>query len=110
DGRRIATNIVLEAQVTVGNAKAERLVQTISPEPWDLVLLDPPYDLEDSELAAVLAGVVPSLAPAAIVVVERSARSREPEWPSGLVQIGGRAHGGTGARVPRTRPPRDARR
>jgi len=105
--RRNATNLGLDAQVTVVHAKAERFVQTISPEPWDLVLLDPPYDLEDSELAAVLAGVVPSLAPAAIVVVERSARSREPEWPSGLVEIGGRTYGETAVWFARTRAPGD---
>lgn len=50
----------------------------------DTVFLDPPYDLGEDELAADLAGVVPLLREDAVVVVERSARSPEPRWPSGL--------------------------
>ena len=102
--RRNATNLGLDDQVTVVAAKAERFVQTVSPEPWDLVLLDPPYDLEDSELAAVLAGVVPSLATAGIVVVERSSRSAEPQWPEGLAELGGRTYGDTAVWFARARP------
>lgn len=105
--RRNATNLGLDDQVTVVGAKAERFVQSISPEPWDLVLLDPPYDLDDVELATVLAGVVPSLAPSAIVVVERSARSPEPQWPVGLVELGGRTYGDTAVWFARTRMPSD---
>jgi 16S rRNA (guanine966-N2)-methyltransferase len=51
---------------------------------WDVVFLDPPYDLGGLELAHNLDALVPGLAPDAVVVVERSARDREPEWPVGL--------------------------
>lgn len=105
--RRNATNLGLDDHVTVVGAKAERFVQSISPEPWDLVLLDPPYDLDDGELAAVLSGVVPSLAPSAVVVVERSARSAEPQWPVGLVALGDRTYGDTAVWFARTRMPSD---
>ncbi|MFB9378157.1 16S rRNA (guanine(966)-N(2))-methyltransferase RsmD [Kineococcus gynurae] len=62
---------------------------------WDLVLLDPPYPLGEDELAAVLARLVGLLAPDALVVVERSARSPEPTWPSGLVRERRRGYGET---------------
>lgn len=66
------------------------------PEPFDLILLDPPYDLSESELAAVLAGLVRGwLAAAAGVVVERSARSPEPGWPVGLERRDQRRYGET---------------
>lgn len=39
--------------------------------PFDLVLVDPPYDLNTTDVAAVLANLQPSLAPGFIVVVER---------------------------------------
>lgn len=105
--RRNAATLGFAEMVTVVAAKAEKFVQEISPEPWDLVLLDPPYDLDDTELATVLAGVVPSLAPHAVVVVERSTRTPEPEWPAGLVPLGGRTYGETAVWFARTRLPDD---
>lgn len=52
---------------------------------FDLVFVDPPYDLPDDELVTALATLAPRLAPGAIVCVERSTRSGEPAWPHGLV-------------------------
>jgi len=51
---------------------------------WDLVFLDPPYDLPEPELAADLALLAPLLAPDAVVLVERSSRSPEPGWGDGI--------------------------
>lgn len=51
---------------------------------WNVVFLDPPYDLGSAELTHNLEALVPLLAPDAIVVVERSARDAVPEWPDGL--------------------------
>jgi 16S rRNA (guanine966-N2)-methyltransferase len=51
---------------------------------WDLVFLDPPYELGGIELAHNLEALVPRLAPSAVVVLERSSRDRAPEWPAGL--------------------------
>lgn len=53
---------------------------------FDLVFLDPPYDLTEEALAADLEALVTRgwLAPDALVVIERSKRSAEPTWPEGL--------------------------
>lgn len=51
---------------------------------WDLVFMDPPYDLGLPELARNLEALLPRLSPGAIVVLERSSRTPEPEWPAGL--------------------------
>jgi 16S rRNA (guanine966-N2)-methyltransferase len=51
-----------------------------TPDGFDLVFLDPPYDLAETELAANLAALTPLLDPHALVVVERSSRSPEPTW------------------------------
>jgi 16S rRNA (guanine966-N2)-methyltransferase len=51
---------------------------------WDVVFLDPPYDLASPELGHNLEALVPLLSPDAVVVVERSARDREPAWPARL--------------------------
>ena len=51
---------------------------------WDVVFIDPPYDLAGLELQHVLEALVPRLAADAVVIVERSARDPEPGWPDGL--------------------------
>lgn len=64
-----------------------RLVQsflTSNPEVWDLVFLDPPYDLPEEELAENLRALVVRLDVDATVCVERSSRSPEPLWPAGV--------------------------
>lgn len=64
-------------------------------QPWDVALLDPPYDLAEPELAANLAALVPLLAEGAVVLVERSSRSPEPERPAGLDLIREKRYGET---------------
>jgi len=51
---------------------------------FDLVFVDPPYDLSDAELVHALKALEPRLSAEAIVCVERSTRSGEPDWPAGL--------------------------
>jgi 16S rRNA (guanine966-N2)-methyltransferase len=48
---------------------------------WDVVFLDPPYELAGAELRHNLEALVARLTADAVVVVERSARDRPPEWP-----------------------------
>lgn len=62
---------------------------------WDVVLLDPPYDLGEAELTANLTAVQPLLAPEGVVLVERSSRSPEPTWPEGLTRIKEKRYGET---------------
>lgn len=64
-------------------------------EPVDLALVDPPYDLGESELGDVLDALTTHLADDALVVVERSSRSPDPRWPAGLVANGDRRYGET---------------
>lgn len=65
--------------------------------PADVVLVDPPYDLAEDALAALLEALVERgwLAPQAHVVVERSSRTPEPTWPPGLERYEERRYGET---------------
>ncbi|WP_345750521.1 RsmD family RNA methyltransferase [Microbacterium rhizophilus] len=64
--------------------------------PFDLVLLDPPYDLPDAELAENLAALARVLARGALVIVERASRSGAPDWAAaGLEPLRDRAYGDT---------------
>ncbi|MGE9807863.1 16S rRNA (guanine(966)-N(2))-methyltransferase RsmD [Janibacter sp. G1551] len=64
---------------------------------YDLVLADPPYDVDETALAGVLEALVARqwLADGALVVVERSSRSPEPTWPQGLIPEAVKAYGET---------------
>ena len=64
-------------------------------EPYALVFIDPPYDLGEESLGQVLRLLVPSLAPDAIPVTERAARSPEPVLPAELVLERHRRYGDT---------------
>ena len=76
---------------------------------FDLAFLDPPYDVTEDELHAVLDALLPVLDPDAVVVVERSARSPEPTWPTGLDPLRSRSYGETAVWFAQpARPPQPA--
>jgi 16S rRNA (guanine966-N2)-methyltransferase len=85
--------------VSVRMEPVERVLGTppAQQERFDLVLLDPPYDVGEDALAGVLQALVTGawLDPQALVVVERSARSPEPRWPAGLAATVERRYGET---------------
>jgi 16S rRNA (guanine966-N2)-methyltransferase len=58
---------------------------------YDIVFLDPPYDVADDIVARVLGAV--RLNDAGVLVVERSARSPEPAWPEGFEGVRERRYG-----------------
>jgi 16S rRNA (guanine966-N2)-methyltransferase len=63
--------------------------------PFDVVFLDPPYDLDDSALVSALTLLVSALSPDAIVVIERATRSGAPTLPEGLAHDRAKAYGDT---------------
>jgi 16S rRNA (guanine966-N2)-methyltransferase len=84
-------------RVELLTAAVGRVLATPPRAPYDVVFLDPPYPLAESEVAANLAALVTHgwLAGRALVVVERSSRSPEPDWPAGLAAIRSRKYGET---------------
>ena len=83
--------------ITVRAATVERTLATAPPTAFDLVFIDPPYDIGEEVLEAVLIALVQQgwLAADALLVVERSSRSPEPRWPAGLEAEGERRYGET---------------
>ena len=83
--------------VEVRASTAAALLAAPPAEPYEVVLLDPPYDFPELALATVLASLVDCgwLAEEAVVVVERSARGPEPRWPGGLLRFDDRRYGET---------------
>lgn len=63
--------------------------------PFDLVFLDPPYDVDEDELAETLAALAPVISDHASIVIERASRSPEPRLPEGLVVSRSKKYGDT---------------
>ena len=85
------------ARVATADARAylaARSGQALSGE-VDLVFIDPPYDIAEVDMTAVLEGLAPWIGPDALVVVERSTRAPAPTWPTFLILEDARAWGET---------------
>jgi 16S rRNA (guanine966-N2)-methyltransferase len=82
-------------RVVVVVERVERFVVRPAVEPWDLVLLDPPYNLPDDDLSIVLDALEGAVVCDAVLVVERSTRSPEPPWPPGVERVDDRSYGET---------------
>jgi 16S rRNA (guanine966-N2)-methyltransferase len=65
--------------------------------PYDIAFLDPPYPLSDAAVAEDLQALAGQgwLVPGAMVVVERSVRSPQPEWPEGITGTREKKYGET---------------
>ncbi len=100
--RRAATVIEANARTLSADGArihcmaAERYVAALPPEPYDLVLFDPPYALGSDDVAILLTAIVRAggLDPGGIVVVERSTRTAF-EWPEGLTGLRDKVYGET---------------
>jgi 16S rRNA (guanine966-N2)-methyltransferase len=62
---------------------------------FDVVFIDPPYEVPEEELAEALTTLAPLLDPDAVVLVERSSRSPEPTWPAALELDRSKSYGET---------------
>jgi len=94
NAKRVAKAIGAEAAIRVHRVAADAFLRSAR-GPFDLVFLDPPYDLGETQLSSTLALLVPVLAPGADVVIERAARSPEPALPEGLVATRSKRYGDT---------------
>lgn len=83
--------------VTVEQAKAETVVATAAQVPYDVVVADPPYDVESARLDAMLRSLVTHgwTAEGSLVIVERDVRSAEPDWPAPLEALRSKRYGDT---------------
>lgn len=82
------------ASVRVHRASADAYLRSANGV-FDLVFLDPPYDVGEAELSSTLSLLVPHLAAGATVVIERASRSAEPSLPPGLTHDRAKKYGDT---------------
>lgn len=95
----IAANIAALAMpgATISRSPVARFLAAAAPAPFDLVFADPPYLLDSDELRGALHSLAEPgwLAAGAQLVIERSARSAEPDWPAGFAEGGRKRYGDT---------------
>jgi 16S rRNA (guanine966-N2)-methyltransferase len=78
----------------VRQGRVERTVADGLPGPaYDVVFADPPYDLPDADLRAVLVDLRPQVTDDAVVAVERATRGGEWSWPAGWAGLRFRRYG-----------------
>lgn len=63
--------------------------------PFDVVFLDPPYELPNNEIEKNLAALVCNsfLKPSSVVAIERDSKARPIVWPEGLLEVKVRKYG-----------------
>jgi 16S rRNA (guanine966-N2)-methyltransferase len=66
-----------------------------SRESWDIVFLDPPYDVTNASLETALRALLPRLSSDAVVAVERAGREPVPNWPAGYAELTPKDYGET---------------
>ncbi|OLB78874.1 MAG: hypothetical protein AUI14_11875 [Actinobacteria bacterium 13_2_20CM_2_71_6] len=101
-GRVIRDNIALlragdVARLAPSKVESVLLGGPVGGEPYDIVVADPPYPTAETEITAMLRGLVEHgwLAPDATVIVERSSRTPEPVWVKGITGERSRQYGET---------------
>lgn len=79
------------------HSKVHRFLATDATRQFDVVFLDPPYELPAVDVRDALDQLVDRqwLAQAAVVIVERSQHDPEVDWPDGFVDITRRRFGNT---------------
>lgn len=83
----LATRVVIASVVSyLGNPSSEL---------FDIVFIDPPYELSEEEVTHTLELLIPHLTEDAEVVLERSTRTGLPELPTGLELDKSKAYGET---------------
>jgi 16S rRNA (guanine966-N2)-methyltransferase len=92
---RNVRDLGLAAQVRTG--KVETVVALPSAQNYDVVFLDPPYELAGQAVAGVLQALADGgwLAASALLVVERSRRTPELDWPQVVTDTWSRTYGET---------------
>ena len=75
--------------------KAATVAAALAGHDATLVFLDPPYDVATEDLEALLLTLRRALTDDALVVLERSSRSRPLVWPEGWADDGTKSYGET---------------
>jgi len=87
-------NAALEQEVVqIQQTSVQRFLQATEPASWDVILADPPYDIDEEELTAMIAQAFGALMDDGLFVLERAAKADEPQWPEKTYVVDARRYG-----------------
>lgn len=79
--------------VTVQQMSAQRFIQITEPASWDVILADPPYDVESADLTPLMTHAFQALMDDGLLVLERPFKAEEPTWPEDTYVVDARRYG-----------------
>jgi 16S rRNA (guanine966-N2)-methyltransferase len=101
---RVLTTNVARIQQSLGEGYSFQVViaaaltfcrSTPPGEPFDLVLMDPPYEVPAEEIVDCVTALESVLTGDSLVVVERAKKTPEPQWPAFLEVVKHKTYGDT---------------
>jgi 16S rRNA (guanine966-N2)-methyltransferase len=101
ESERAAATVIAANIATIGlggrlvRGSVENYLAGRAAAPFDLVFADPPYAMDDAAVTALLTRLVAGgwLGDQAMVVIERSSRGAELEWPDALTAVKHKRYG-----------------
>lgn len=108
DQDRSATTALKANQATVQSALPREVSVSVRPqsvaaflssagslETVDVVFIDPPYSVPNTEVESLLITLVPLLSPDVLIILERSAKDPAPSWPGSWECVAEKTYGDT---------------
>ncbi|MFC0582674.1 16S rRNA (guanine(966)-N(2))-methyltransferase RsmD [Micrococcoides hystricis] len=90
-----ALDSVLGADLRTYRQSAETFAVSMPAQSFDLIFIDPPYDMADRKVNELLEVAAPLLAPDGVIVIERGKRADAPTWPDCINALKPRTYGET---------------
>mgnify|MGYP003406236230 FL=1 len=108
DSRRRATSVIVANLNACGVLSAARVVTgevgtflSADANPFDVIFMDPPYDLGTDIVQAEVAAAERFMADEGLLVLERSSRSSRVQWPAVLELVVDKTYGDTRVEIGR---------
>lgn len=79
--------------VDIQQMSVQRFMRVTEPGSWDVIVADPPYDIDEAELTPMIAQAFQSLMDDGLFVLERPTKADEPHWPEDTYVVDARRYG-----------------
>ena len=93
DNAKTINDALNRRAVTISHMPVQRFLGTTAPASWDVVIADPPYDIDQDELLAMIAQAFHALMDDGLFVLERPYKAAEPLWPDDVYVVDARRYG-----------------
>ncbi len=90
----VTVNEALGRQIVdIQQMSVQRFLRITEPSSWDVIVADPPYDVDEAELTPMIAQAFQALMADGLFVLERPTKADEPQWPEDTYVVDARRYG-----------------